>query len=71
MSGYRPTTLAGQQIVACPKCDARFIFCRSPSPRIDSCGFESYSVECEECGARLDGIIDPYDDKLLLSSVLS
>ena len=31
---------------------------------MDSCGFESYSLECEQCGAQLVGIIDPMDDQL-------
>ena len=34
---------------------------------MDSCGFESYELECRRCGASLGGIIDPYDDELLLS----
>ncbi len=45
------------------------MFCRSRTPRIDACGFESYSLECQECGARLAGIIDPYDEELLLSEL--
>ena len=56
---------------ACPKCDARFPFYRSPTPRIDSCEFESYSLECKECGTQLAGIIDPYDEELLLSELES
>jgi hypothetical protein len=43
------------------------MFCRSSTPRIDACGFESYSLECKECGAPLAGIIDPYDEALLFS----
>jgi hypothetical protein len=45
------------------------MFYRSRTPRIDSSGFESYSLECKECRARLAGIIDPYDEKLLLSEL--
>lgn len=45
----------------------RLTFGRSPMPRIDSCGFEGYSLECKECGAALAGIIDPGDEKLLLT----
>ena len=48
-------------------CDAWLTFCRSSSPRVDSCGFESYSLECTECRAWLAGIIDPSDEKLVLS----
>ncbi len=45
------------------------MFDRSRTPRIDSCGFESYSLECVECGGLLGGIIDPYDETLLLSEL--
>jgi hypothetical protein len=55
------------QIVVCPHCRLHFRFYRSSSPHIDECGFESYSLECPRCGAPLSGIIDPADDKLLLS----
>ena len=36
-------------------------------PRIDACGFESYRLDCRECGATLAGIVDPADDVLVLS----
>jgi hypothetical protein len=55
------------QIVACPKCHANFRFYKSLSPHIDERGFESYSLECMRCDARLLGIIDPADNKLVLS----
>ena len=55
------------QLIACPHCRAEFVFRRSPDPRIDSCGFETYSFRCEQCGATLAGVIDPYDDALLFS----
>jgi hypothetical protein len=42
-------------------------FWRSNPPQIDACGFESYRLDCPECGAALAGIIDPADDALLLS----
>ena len=51
----------------CPNCHARLRFHRSPTPDIDACGFESYRLDCRECGAALAGIIDPADDALLLS----
>jgi hypothetical protein len=69
--GYnRPITVvdeSGTQTIACPKCNTRFVFCRSPTPFIDACGFESYTLECRECGASLAGIVDPFDDTLLVS----
>lgn len=55
------------QVVACPRCAAALIFSWSGTPRIDACGFESYSFECKACGAPLTGIIDPFDDLLLVS----
>jgi hypothetical protein len=74
MSHYRvvqdrddPNTALGAQAVACPKCNARLVFCRSRIPFIDACGFESYALECHECGASLAGIVDPFDETLLLS----
>jgi hypothetical protein len=55
------------QIVACPECHASFRVYRSPSPHIDERGFESYSLECMRCDTQLLGIIDPADNKLVLS----
>jgi hypothetical protein len=67
--GQLKTMLNAEDIV-CPACTAQVIFCRSrTTPHIDRCGFESYSLECHECGAGLAGIIDPYDDELLLSEL--
>ncbi len=53
----------------CPRCDAPLMFLRSAKPHFDCCGFESYSLECKECGAHLAGIIDPCDDALLLTEM--
>ena len=53
--------------VACPKCSVSLKFYRSDKPHIDECGFESYSLRCRACGSMLVGIIDPADDKLLLT----
>jgi hypothetical protein len=55
------------QIVACPKCHAKFRFYRSPLPEIDERGFESYNLECMRCDAPILAIIDPADNKLVLS----
>ena len=57
-------------VIGCPKCTAQLIFYRSNMPRIDACGFESYSLECEKCGAAFAGIVDPFDDTLLLSEMV-
>jgi hypothetical protein len=53
--------------VACPQCDASLKLYRSDKPHIDECGFESYSFKCGVCGSALVGIIDPADDKLLVT----
>jgi hypothetical protein len=58
------------QTVACPQCNAQFVFYRSGAAHIDAWGFESYQLECAQCGTLLSGIVDPADDKLLLSEVL-
>jgi hypothetical protein len=55
------------QVIVCPGCDARFMFCRNSHPEIDGCGFESYSIQCTACKARLTAVVDPQDDELLLS----
>jgi hypothetical protein len=55
--------------VACPQCDASLTLYRSDRPHIDECGFESYTLKCGACGSVLVGIIDPIEDKLLVSVV--
>ena len=67
MSGVELKLIVDANGVACPACAALVKFSRTSTPRIDACGFKSYSLECHECGARLAGIIDPLDDELLLS----
>jgi len=61
--------MRGTQVIECPRCTGRFMFFRSTNPLIDSCGFESYGLACKECGIGLAGIIDPSDEKLLLTEV--
>ena len=67
MSGGRQKTILNAQLIACPAYRTQVIFRRTRAPRIDTCGFESYSLECHKCGVRLAGIIDPCEDELLLS----
>ena len=57
------------ELVACPRCAAKLTFSRLPIPPIDSSGLESYSITCDQCGADLVGVIDPVDDRLLLSEL--
>jgi hypothetical protein len=60
-------TTSAHGAALCPNCHAGLNFRRSRTPDIDACGFESYRLDCRECGAALAGIIDPADDALLLS----
>ena len=53
--------------INCPKCAGRLALYSTLTPLIDSCGFENYRLECDVCGVQFAGIIDPYDDVLLLS----
>src|SRR6516164_2172198 len=57
----------GAIVVACPKCKRSSIFARGPLPLIDRCGFEFHSFRCEWCASYLAGVIDPIDDKLVIS----
>jgi hypothetical protein len=59
------TTIAA----ACPKCRVSLKLLRSSIAQIDSCGFESYSFQCESCKSSLAGIIDPMDEELLVSLI--
>ena len=59
------------RVVLCPQCDAQLTLQRSRIPQIDACGFETCKLECTQCGASLAGVIDPYDDAVLLSAVPS
>jgi hypothetical protein len=69
MGGGRLKTISDAEGIACPACAAHVMFCRSRTPQVATCGFESYNLDCHECGARLAGIIDPYDNELLLSEL--
>jgi hypothetical protein len=55
------------RLVECPKCNAQLLFGGNRTPRIDACGFESCALECRKCGTQLSGIVDPYDEALLVS----
>ena len=52
----------------CVECGEKIVLHTLASPQIDACGFERYEFDCIECKSRLVGIIDPYDDALLLST---
>lgn len=69
MSMQAPNITTDAQPIACPKCCASLVFSRSPAPRVDACGFETYYLQCGACRTELAGVIDPADDMLLLSTV--
>lgn len=69
MGTQRAIKAVDAQFVVCPRCSAQLPFCRSYAPCIDACGFESYGFACRACGAPIAGVIDPYDDALLLSDL--
>ena len=52
----------------CVICGARILLHRLSDPQFDACGFEHYEFDCVECKSPLVGIIDPWDDGLLLES---
>jgi hypothetical protein len=64
---FKTSSVLNLKKIACPKCDPMFQFYASDGPFIDGCGFESYSLICKVCGLTYVGIIDPRDDKLLLT----
>jgi hypothetical protein len=53
-------------VLECPKCTTPLLFRRSCGPSIDGCGFESYRLDCPECDATVAGIVDPFDDTLMV-----
>ena len=63
LSAYTDAAIA----VTCPKCKTRSKFFRATIPQIDSCGFESYFFQCESCKSPLAGIIEPIEEKLVVS----
>jgi uncharacterized Zn finger protein len=54
---------------ACPKCGVRVVVHRILNPHTDSSGLENYFLKCDQCSAWLIGIIDPYDETLLLTEI--
>jgi hypothetical protein len=67
MIGEHPTAILDAQVIVCPRCAAKLTFARNNAFHVDECGFESYGLECVACSAALAGIIDPFDDALLVS----
>jgi hypothetical protein len=49
---------------SCPKCQSPIVLWQVRPPGVDSSGFEGYFFKCNECGAWLVGVVDPYDKEL-------
>jgi hypothetical protein len=56
----------GTREAPCPKCGEPVI-CKEANFSFDSQGFESCQIDCRSCRAPLNGIVDPFDEALLLS----
>jgi hypothetical protein len=54
--------------IDCPRCAGPVVLRRNGAAHIDACGFESYRLDCASCDAVLTGVVDPYDDALLVSA---
>lgn len=63
------STLSKVDLVECPKCGTQVMIIRSRIPVIDSSGFEVYRLQCDGCEGLLVGVIDPFDNKLLISEM--
>lgn len=59
--------LAKRSQANCPQCVTSLKFSKNYPSRIDACGFETYSLECPTCAARLECLVDPADEALFLS----
>jgi hypothetical protein len=54
--------------IDCPRCAEPLAFRRNGGQRIDACGLESHRLDCRSCDAVLTGVVDPYDEALLVSA---
>jgi hypothetical protein len=66
-SDLRTTERAGTREGNCPKCN-QAVVCNEADASFDSQGFESYRLDCAFCETSLEGIVDPFDETLLLSA---
>jgi len=69
MSAGRDATKRVRRTTAtsCPKCQSPIVLRRLRLPDIDSSGFESYFFKCNVCSAWLVGVVDPCDERLLMT----
>jgi hypothetical protein len=54
------------RVAECPKCN-QSVACIEADAVFDCHGLESYKFSCTVCETPFDGIVDPFDDALLLS----
>jgi DNA-directed RNA polymerase subunit RPC12/RpoP len=59
------TERVGLDSVDCPKCNFTILFLRGHDAFFDECGFESYSLACDGCGARFFAMVDPSDGAMI------
>jgi hypothetical protein len=57
-------TASNRSPSACPQCSTQLKFSKSYPSRIDACGFETHSLGCPACAARLECFVDPTDGAL-------
>jgi hypothetical protein len=62
----RKQVTLGPREAPCPGC-GRPVICSEAEFTFDSQGFESYQMDCRSCRVSLDGIVDPFDEALLIS----
>jgi hypothetical protein len=66
-AGLRANWAVGVREAPCPHCNQPVV-CTEASASFDYHGFESYQLDCGFCQTPLYGIVDPFDNALLLTS---
>jgi hypothetical protein len=61
---------SGLREARCPNCGHRVV-CAEAASNFDCHVFESYQIDCASCHTSLNGIVDPFDEVLLLSAYVS
>jgi hypothetical protein len=67
LRAHRPIGLREAQ---CPHCNQP-LACAEATASFDCRGFESYQLDCGFCQTSLEGMVDPFDDALLLTARVS
>jgi hypothetical protein len=50
-----------------PHCGRLLAFQRTSIPGLSAYGLETYELECRQRGVNLVGVVDPWDDQVVLS----